>query len=1296
IKEISPYIYGQIAYHETFPTHFRGLLAFVPGLGLIVTAFEALRREFAFAFKGLYESGTINPRGVFVTEFGKIPAVPQDLMPAENIASGVPSKILAALKDIRNRVNTADIDPADNVHRVFEQEETLLNGVDEWLAQNAADAQNIAGYDAIFRESTEIRRRMTEVCSPVVRFVLSADAIEGRDHFEEVEDIYLTGNFNHWNPMNPAYKMTRVEDENGVRFEIAIPLRAGVYEYKFYIPSMPKWAKNGWFSSKKDVFNPERAGVNDNYRRVVRKAGATRFAYKPMGKAAEDAKQAIDSEDIKDVYVACNLNGWKMDPEWRMRKEKGGMFTLDKMIPSDNATVIYKLVVVLTTGEVVWVGYYKDGQMERNGKGVEQEIGPSPSFNNVPANYVRYVSTQSIVKDLSSFSYPEAAEAFNDIVYKYKLVALPDGILARIPQLEQSSKKGKDGGAIIDDVPLWYDPTKGFVRVARYTAAIEFERGKRLGKEREIKPVLVEYSAKNNPLHDIHNKQPNKVILALKAAGVPMLLITNAFRIFTNHFQVTLVENRRQSLSESGLIKAATAIYLQVRDKFSMFFNSYGANASLNKAHTQFVGNRPFAIDDSTILTQGLRQYADFSVGRIGNYAKTGFAIEVRRDSPEVWGKVLNEVTARFTDYLARRNIPYNVVVRGTRVYIMPRTPIDKGFFGESFAAVEFMGHIVFTATELAMTRWFIKEAFKKEKLPILNSGRPEEVKSLLVSLFGEAKYDEIMSAAPQDREAILDRDLEKKIAEAYGLKKDRDEMALRTLKDISQTYYNNLNPQRDEGEINRLLSGSLNSLKEEEIDIALQNSNLSEGEMGQLDSELNGIVNVATEERAAEAPVTMGANVIMSLLLLGGLRGILSGTFAGDVASKTAMTASMGDMWSLYVILAVMIAVKLGMWIYDTYVRGEEPVKLLPKKLLIGVTSEEAKYHAWQQVGRSGLGDIVEDVIVIYRPDIKDFSDTASVRGLTGIFIDETIDLASISSEKFAQDISAIKLTEDHGIVFTMNNIDPNIRAEIAALIKKILGKDIKNMDAARIFKLALEAVKKADKDDIALLRYWIGEQRKQLVATAAYNDVVSSAAIIPAKDAASVTTEKVAINEPRLAENLNRTHRETPNVKNVFVYGGIFKTPEQARESLRQAGCNEDTLKDILFIEKRGKDFGSIADEIYQKTGIRNIGLRQTKGEFENIDPWRGIKVLEVQEMDINGRSVLLTMHTYEAILRILNSEGSNEAIAKALEGVLPGIAYDSSLKAFKYLPRTLPINYGEEIDAYRNAMLVLSAAA
>ncbi|MDD5137057.1 MAG: hypothetical protein PHN63_06915, partial [Candidatus Omnitrophica bacterium] len=61
IKEISPYIYGQIAYHETFPTHFRGLLAFVPGLGLIVTAFEALGREFASVFKSLYESGTINP-----------------------------------------------------------------------------------------------------------------------------------------------------------------------------------------------------------------------------------------------------------------------------------------------------------------------------------------------------------------------------------------------------------------------------------------------------------------------------------------------------------------------------------------------------------------------------------------------------------------------------------------------------------------------------------------------------------------------------------------------------------------------------------------------------------------------------------------------------------------------------------------------------------------------------------------------------------------------------------------------------------------------------------------------------------------------------------------------------------------------------------------------------------------------------------------------------------------------------------------------------------------------------------
>ena len=111
-----------------------------------------------------------------------------------------------------------------------------------------------------------------------------------------------------------------------------------------------------------------------------------------------------------------------------------------------------------------------------------------------------------------------------------------------------------------------------------------------------------------------------------------------------------------------------------------------------------------------------------------------------------------------------------------------------------------------------------------------------------------------------------------------------------------------------------------------------------------------------------------------------------------------------------------------------------------------------------------------------------------AKERDLAGIFIDNTINPASMNDEQLAQEIAAVKLANTHGIVFTMNNINPRIRSEIAALVKKILGRDIKNMNAAEIFAIALEAVKKAEnREDIDRLKSLIAAQRERVFATPA-----------------------------------------------------------------------------------------------------------------------------------------------------------------------------------------------------------------
>jgi hypothetical protein len=59
----------------------------------------------------------------------------------------------------------------------------------------------------------------------------------------------------------------------------------------------------------------------------------------------------------------------------------------------------------------------------------------------------------------------------------------------------------------------------------------------------------------------------------------------------------------------------------------------------------------------------------------------------------------------------------------------------------------------------------------------------------------------------------------------------------------------------------------------------------------------------------------------------------------------------------------------------------------------------------------------------------------------------------------------------------------------------------------------------------------------------------------------------------------------------------------------------------------------------------------------------------------------------------MNILKARGSSSPkdIVAALKDKLPDLICDSH-GTFMYLPKTLPIDYAEEVDAFRNAVLVL----
>jgi guanylate kinase/isopentenyldiphosphate isomerase len=310
------------------------------------------------------------------------------------------------------------------------------------------------------------------------------------------------------------------------------------------------------------------------------------------------------------------------------------------------------------------------------------------------------------------------------------------------------------------------------------------------------------------------------------------------------------------------------------------------------------------------------------------------------------------------------------------------------------------------------------------------------------------------------------------------------------------------------------------------------------------------------------------------------------------------------------------------------------------------------------------------------------------------GIFIGDEITPKSISKES----IRTIELAANYRIILTMSKIDDSIRLRISALIKEILGKDIHDMKAAEIFALAQDRVNMPENrriltEQVAPL---VEEQRQRLARITGYSEPILAEGIVAEKKVALVTTECVAVEDFTFGSDLNHV-KDSKDEVNVFVYGEIFKTKDAAKAFVRASGYEGD-LDSIVYINNSGKNYKEIINEISAKTGpmgVAEIGIRPVEGEFVDIDPALG-KVLEVQTLTVNGKKILLTMNTYAALLNILKSKGTNEEIEAALEGKLPGILELDRNGIFRFLPKTLPIDYGEEIETYNAAILLLSAAA
>ncbi len=368
----------------------------------------------------------------------------------------------------------------------------------------------------------------------------------------------------------------------------------------------------------------------------------------------------------------------------------------------------------------------------------------------------------------------------------------------------------------------------------------------------------------------------------------------------------------------------------------------------------------------------------------------------------------------------------------------------------------------------------------------------------------------------------------------------------------------------------------------------------------------------------------------------------------------------------------------------------GELLDSVIPTEYIIGVTSKDMGIAV-----KEALGGIAEIAIVQSKAELDSIIDG---KGVTGIFIDSGVTIEEIRGKRFKRDVNGIRLAANYEIIFTMGTLDEAARDKIAEAVNAILP-GIEDMSAADIFTKVQEMIGSDPDirkriDDVAAMV----ARRKSAELAPVYNDMpLVDKSAIEGKTYVMATTEKVAVNDIFNTDNMKRAG--DMGVVNCFVYGKIFSNEDDARKFLTASGY-AGSLDKIKFINYTKEDVIGTINKIPGLTSAQNIGIRMAEREIDNLIAENGEKILEISHAKINGVDVVAAIDSYQTLLKMLTMtpQDYSRMIDAIASGKLPPgiVGYDSIRRVFMYLPKALPIDYGREIEAYRNAIKLISSAA
>jgi hypothetical protein len=211
--------------------------------------------------------------------------------------------------------------------------------------------------------------------------------------------------------------------------------------------------------------------------------------------------------------------------------------------------------------------------------------------------------------------------------------------------------------------------------------------------------------------------------------------------------------------------------------------------------------------------------------------------------------------------------------------------------------------------------------------------------------------------------------------------------------------------------------------------------------------------------------------------------------------------------------------------------------------------------------------------------------------------------------------------------------------------------------------------------------------------VREAYYRQLVVDTRALSEKIVAPVTTEQIVLANMYNGEEMNEA--ASNGIVNYVVYGDVARNPQEAEAMIRASGYIGSRAM-VEFINKHDyESYNALKAAIIAKANGRkgasaiteaNIGIRAAKDELLRKGEKTGAETfLEIQEVEMNGTKVLGAMGSYQVLINMVLGKEPPSIVRK-----------DDVTGVFKYLPRMLPIDYGEEIATYRAAVLLLSAAA